>query len=96
MALVPFVLPQVLFTGGLTQQKMGPGLAVQIGFTSANTDYTVVHNLGHPIQMVWAVSAPVGVFIPKLKISSTANSNTTKQVILQSDTVANPTTAVMF
>jgi hypothetical protein len=95
-ALIPFVLPQNLFQGGRTQQKMGQGLAVQIGFASANTDYTVTHNLGRPVTMVWAVMAPTSVYIPQVRISSTASSNTSKQVILQANAIANPTTVVLF
>ncbi len=95
-ALIPFILPQVLFQGGQTQQKMGPGLAVRVNFTSSNTDYTVTHNLGHPVLMVWAALAPAGFYAPKVGISTTANANTTSQVILRADTAVGQTTVVIF
>lgn len=95
-ARIPFILPQVLFVAGTSQYRMGQGLEVSVAFTTANSDVTIVHNMGHPVQNVWAVMAPAGVFIPKVKISTSANANTTKQVILQSDTISNPTTVVLF
>ena len=90
--LVPFVLPQSLFTGGLTQQKIGQGILAQVAVTSASTNFTVTHNLGHPINCAWVVMAPVSTFFPSIAITS----NTTKAVTLQFSAVANPTVVALF
>jgi hypothetical protein len=93
--LVPFVLPQVLFQGGRTTQKMGQGIMAQITFSAPNSDVTFAHNLGHTVLLFWAAMAPAGTFLPKLKISSSSNTAPAEQVILQSDT-AGTFTVVMF
>lgn len=90
--LVPFVLPQTLFKGGLTQQKMGQGLLAQVAVTSASTNFVVTHNLGHPINAAWVVMAPLNTFQPTLAITS----NTTKAVTLQFSAVANPVVVALF
>lgn len=95
-AMVPFVLPQVLFVGGRTTQRMGQGLLAQVAFASASTDVTVTHNLGHPVNCVWGVYAPAGTFIPQVMISATSNATPNKTVILQANGVANPTTVALF
>lgn len=95
-AMIPFVLPQRVFQGGLTQQKMGQGLLVQVAAVSANTDFTVVHNLGHPVNVIIPCFGASNVFIPKVKVSGTANSNTAKQLIVQFDTICNPVTIAIF
>ena len=91
-ATVPFVLPQVLFKGGLTQQRMGQGLLAQVAVTSASTNFTVTHNLGHPVNCAWVVMAPASTFFPAVAITS----NTTKAVTLQFSAVANPVTVALF
>lgn len=95
-AMVPFVLPQVLFVGGRTTQRMGQGLLAQVAFASANTDVTVTHNLGHPVNCVWPLMAPAGTFIPQVMISATANATPNKTVILQASAIANPVTVALF
>ena len=95
-ATIPFVIPQVLFPGTNTIVKMGQGLAAKVAYTSASTDVTIAHNLGHPVNFVWGVMAPAGSFIPSVMISSTSNSAPNKQVILHFSAVANPTVVVMF
>jgi hypothetical protein len=96
VAMIPFVLPQVLFVGGRTTQRMGQGLLAQVAFASASTDYIVTHNLGHPVNVVIPCMAPAGTFIPQVMVSATSNSAPNKQVILQANGVANPTTVVLF
>lgn len=96
LAMVPFVLPQVPFPGTATQVKMGQGMLVQIAAVSANTDFTVVHNLGHPVNVIIPCFGASNVFIPKVKISATANSNTSKQLIVQFDTICNPVRLAIF
>lgn len=91
-AQIPFVLPQVLFKGGLTQQKMGQGLLAQVAVTSASTNFTVTHNLGHPINVAFVVMAPLNTFHPLIAITS----NTTKAVTLQFSAIANPVTVALF
>ena len=91
-ATVPFVLPQVLFKGGLTQQKMGQGLLAQVAAASASTNYVIAHNLGHPVNCAWVVATSLGVFSPAIAITS----NTTKAVTLQFSAVANPVTVALF
>lgn len=91
-AQIPFVIPQVLFVGGLTQQRMGQGLLAQVAVTSASTNFTVTHNLGHPINCAWVVMAPSSTFFPAIAITS----NTTKAVTLQFSAVANPVTVALF
>lgn len=95
-AQIPFVLGQVPFPGTQTQVKMGQGMLVQIAAVSANTDFTVVHNFGHPVNVIIPCFGASNVFIPKVKISSTANSNTTKQLIVQFDTICNPVRLAIF
>ena len=95
-AQIPFVIPQVLFAGGRTQQKMGQGLVATVTASLPLTDFTIVHNLGHPVQMMWAVMAPAGTAIPLVKISATSNPSPNKQVIVQFVTAANPVSVVLF
>ena len=90
--LVPFVLPQNLFKGGLTQQKMGQGLLAQVAAASASTNYTITHNLGHPINCAWVVATSLGVFSPAIAITS----NTTKAVTVQFNAIANPVVVALF
>jgi hypothetical protein len=91
-AQIPFVLPQVIFKGGLTQQRMGQGLLAQVAAASASTNYTIAHNLGHPINCVWVVMAPTGTFAPTIAITS----NTTQSVTVKFSTAANPVTVALF
>ena len=91
-AQIPFVLPQVIFKGGLTQQRMGQGLLAQVAAASASTNYVVTHNLGHPVNCVWVVQAPLNTFSPAVAITS----NTTKAVTLQFSAIANPVTVAIF
>ena len=91
-AQIPFVLPQVIFKGGLTQQRMGQGMLAQVAAASASTNYVVTHNLGHPVNCVWVVQAPLNTFAPAVAITS----NTTKAVTLQFSAVANPVTVALF
>lgn len=95
-AQIPFVIPQVPFPGTQTQLKMGQGLLAKVAYTSASTNVTVTHNLGHPVNMVWGVMAPAGSFIPQVMVSATSNASPNKQVILQFSSVANPTVIVLF
>lgn len=95
-AQIPFVISPVPFPGTNTQVKMGQGLAVKVAYASASTNVTVTHNLGHPVNMVWGVMAPAGSFIPQVMVSATSNPLPNKQVILQFNSVANPTVVVMF
>ena len=91
-AQIPFVLPQVLFPGTNAQVRMGQGLLAKVAVTSASTNFTVTHNLGHPINCVWVVMAPTGVFQPLVSVTS----NTTKAVTLQFSAIANPVTVALF
>ena len=91
-AQIPFVLPQVIFKGGLTQQRMGQGLLAQVAAASASTNYVVTHNLGHPVNCVWVVQAPLNTVSPAVAITS----NTTKAVTLQFSAIANPVTVAIF
>jgi hypothetical protein len=95
-AQIPFVISQVPFPGTNTQVKMGQGLLVQVAAVSANTDFTIQHNMGHPVNVIIPCFGASNVFIPKVKISSTAKSNTTKQLIVQFDTICNPVRLAIF
>lgn len=95
-AMVPFVIPPNAFPTSTNSVRIGLGRLVQVAFVSSGADVTVTHNLGHPVQLFWAAQAPAGTYLPKLKISSTSNSAPNHQVILQSDTVSNPTVIVLF
>ena len=90
--LVPFVLPQNLFKGGLTQQKIGQGILAQVAAASASTNYVITHNLGHPINCAWVVATSLGVFSPAIAITS----NTTKAVTVQFSAVAIPVVVALF
>jgi hypothetical protein len=91
-SIVPFVLPQNVFKGGLTIQKMGQGFVAQVAAASASTNYTITHNLGHPLNCIWVVMSPLNTFHPQVAITS----NTTKAVTVQFSAIANPVTVAGF
>ena len=94
--MIPFVLPQNIFKGGLTQQRIGQGMLAQVAAASASTNYVITHNLGHPIQNVWVTSAPNGTYFPQICISSTTLSNTGQQLILRANAAAGACVVVAF